>query len=103
MDLSARVITLALAASGLAIVYGLILVWKINKLPTGSDKMKEIAAAIQEGAKAFLNRQYRSIAIIGALVFVVLWVALGRNTAWGFAIGAVYSALAGYIGMNISV
>jgi len=84
-------------------VYGFVLAKLILKKPAGSDKMKEIAAAIQIGAKAYLNRQYRTIAIIAVILFIILWIAIGFLTALGFLVGAVLSALAGYIGMNISV
>ncbi|HUT22578.1 MAG TPA: sodium-translocating pyrophosphatase [Candidatus Bipolaricaulota bacterium] len=96
-------IILALIASLVAIIYGLILIGSILKKSPGSDKMQEIAKAIQEGASAYLNRQYRTITIIAAIVAVVLWLALGWKTALGFLIGAILSGLAGYIGMNISV
>ena len=65
--------------------------------------MTEIAKAIQEGASAYLNRQYRTIGIIGAVIFVILLLTLGKTMAFGFAVGAILSALAGYIGMNVSV
>jgi K(+)-stimulated pyrophosphate-energized sodium pump len=93
----------ALSAAVLAIAYGLVLIRLIIKLPAGEGKMIGIAKAIQEGASAYLNRQYRTIAIIGIVVFVLLWVGLGLTVALGFLVGAVFSALAGYIGMNISV
>ena len=70
---------------------------------SGSERMQSIAAAIQEGAKAYMNRQYATIGIVGVVLFVVLIVALDWGTAVGFAIGAVFSALAGYIGMFVSV
>jgi K(+)-stimulated pyrophosphate-energized sodium pump len=93
----------ALATSIIAIVYGLFLIRSILKLGTGNDKMKEIATAIQQGAKAYLNRQYKTITYIGVVVFVLLLILLGWKTAVGFLVGAIFSGLAGYIGMNISV
>lgn len=93
----------ALIASVIAIAYGAFLIMQILKKPTGNDKMKEIASAIQAGAKAYLNRQYRTITIIAVVLFIVLWLSLGITIAIGFLIGAILSALAGYIGMNVSV
>ncbi len=94
---------IALGSAGLAIIYGLILVWQVLRADPGSEKMQEIAAAIQKGAKAYLNRQYKTVAIIAILLGIVLWFALGPKTAIGFIIGAVLSASAGYIGMNVAV
>ena len=94
---------LAICAPILAILYGLILIRWILKLPQGDGKMKGIAIAIQEGARAYLNRQYKVIAAIGAVVFILLWIALGMNVALGFAVGAILSGAAGYIGMYVSV
>src|SRR3546814_15399316 len=71
--------------------------------PTGTDRMRGIAAALQEGAQAYLNRQYRTIGIVGIVVGIILGVTLGWHVAIGYAIGAILSGAAGYIGMNVSV
>ncbi|MDH3311242.1 MAG: sodium-translocating pyrophosphatase [Gammaproteobacteria bacterium] len=93
----------ALACAVAALLYGAISIkWVLDK-PTGSDRMREIAAAIQEGASAYLNRQYTTIAVVGVMLFLVIYFALDPRTAIGFAIGALLSAATGYIGMNISV
>jgi len=94
---------LALGSAVLAVVYGLLTTkWVLSK-PAGNEKMQSIAAAVQEGAKAYMNRQYGTIALVGVVLFVVVGFALGWATAIGFAIGAVFSGLAGYIGMFVSV
>jgi K(+)-stimulated pyrophosphate-energized sodium pump len=93
----------ALVAALVALAWGGYLVkWVLAKSP-GEGKMVEIAKAIQEGAKAYLSRQFKVIGIIGAIVFLLLWVTLGINMALGFAVGAFLSGLAGYIGMSVSV
>ncbi|MEK7598690.1 MAG: sodium-translocating pyrophosphatase [Patescibacteria group bacterium] len=93
----------AIGASLVSIIFALYLSWKVNNMPEGEGKMVEIAQAIREGAKAFLNRQYRTVGYVAAFVFVILYFALGLSTSVGFLVGAGASALAGYIGMNVSV
>ncbi len=86
-----------------AVLYGLITSRQILSLDTGNDKMKEIASAIQEGARAYLNRQYMTIGIVGVVIFVLIWLVFDLASGIGFFIGAFFSGAAGYVGMNISV
>ncbi|OGY87334.1 MAG: sodium-translocating pyrophosphatase [Candidatus Kerfeldbacteria bacterium RIFOXYA2_FULL_38_24] len=97
------ILILALVSAVIAIVYGLALAKMVLKKADGTADMKEIAQAIQAGAKAYLNRQYKTIGVIAVLVFILLWLVLNFTTAIGFLIGAALSAFAGYIGMNVSV
>ncbi|MDZ7645098.1 MAG: sodium-translocating pyrophosphatase [Woeseiaceae bacterium] len=94
---------LAIGAGITAILYGLLSTQWILKQPAGNDRMQEIARAIQEGAGAYMNRQYLTISMVGLVLFVLLGFALDWATAIGFAIGALFSGLAGYVGMFVSV
>src|SRR3989338_4119004 len=93
----------ALVSSLVAIAYGITLTTVILKKSKGGIRMQEISQAIELGAKTYLNRQYKTIAPIAIIVFIVLWYLLNFTTALGFIVGAFLSALAGYIGMNVSV
>lgn len=86
-----------------AILYGIVVSQMLFKAPAGNARMKEIAGAIQEGARAYLNRQYTTIALVGVVICIILGWLLGEYVALGFAIGSVLSGLAGYVGMHVSV
>ncbi|MBI2012075.1 sodium-translocating pyrophosphatase [Candidatus Daviesbacteria bacterium] len=90
-------------AAGAAILYGIILSVSILSLPTGTDKMREIASAIQKGAGAYLFQQYKIVGVVALVFSVLIYQALGLNSAYGFLIGAFFSALAGLIGMSVAV
>jgi K(+)-stimulated pyrophosphate-energized sodium pump len=94
---------LAIVAGALALIYSIWASRSVLAAATGTDRMREIAAAIQEGAQAYLNKQYTTIGIVGVIVAVILFFALSKLSALGFIIGAVLSGVTGYIGMNVSV
>jgi K(+)-stimulated pyrophosphate-energized sodium pump len=94
---------IAIVCAMAALVYGALSIKWIVALPTGNERMREIALAIQQGASAYLNRQYTTISIVGVILLMAIFLALGWQTAVGFALGAFLSGLTGYIGMNVSV
>jgi len=96
-------VVFALVCAAAAVAYGLITAQWILGLPQGNDRMRQIAAAIQEGAGAYMKRQYTIIAAVGVVMFVALFATLGWKTAVGFAVGALFSGLTGFIGMFVSV
>ncbi len=94
---------IAMVCGLIAVLYGFVTSGQVLRQPAGDAKMQDIAAAIQEGAKAYLGRQYTTIAIVGAIVAVILAFTLGLLSTVGFLIGAILSGVAGYVGMHISV
>jgi len=98
-------VLLGLVGAGVAVAYGLYLTWWLLRQPAGNERMREISAAVQEGAAAYLKKQYTTIAIVAIVPFILLGVyhKLGWGTAFGFLIGAVLSSGAGFIGMNVAV
>ncbi len=95
--------TLIIACGVLALIYGLITSRQVLAADAGTTRMQEISAAVQEGARAYLNRQYTTIAMVGVVILILLGIFLGLHVAIGFLIGAVLSGAAGYVGMNVSV
>ncbi len=108
---SNNAVLIAVICALVAVVYGVLLIRWLLALPAGDEKMREVAGAVQEGAKAYLGRQYRTIAMVGIVVFLIIGVALGAKQGWGlgwetaagFVVGACLSAAAGFIGMMVSV
>src|SRR5581483_5367043 len=101
--MTSSVVIWAVGAAILAVIYALGLTYWVIRKPQGNERMREIASYIQEGASAYLNRQYLVIAVIGVVVAVVLFFTLGLTTAILYVVGAVLSAAAGYVGMNVAV
>ncbi len=97
------IISIAIASSIAAIIVALVLIAKVMREPSGDKKMQDIAHAIQVGARAYLNRQYKTVAIVAVAAAALIWWGLGLTTMIAFLVGAIASALAGYIGMNVSV
>ncbi len=98
-----NVYILIIVCGAVALLYGVYAIRSVLAAPAGTERMQEIAAAIQEGARAYLNRQYTAIAIAGVVIGVLLGLTLGLTVAIGYFIGAILSGLAGYVGMNVSV
>ena len=92
-----------IACGVIALLYGIYTIRFVLMAPAGTERMQDIAMAVQEGARAFLNRQYTTIAVVGAVIGVLLGLKLGMTVAIGYFIGALCSGATGYIGMNVSV
>jgi len=109
MDNTSLTIIFALICAGIGVGYAVYLVFWVMRLDAGSPEMKKIQAAIQEGAQAYMARQYKTVSIVAAALFLLLWIAgfwsdhFGLLTAVGFLVGGVASAISGYVGMMVAV
>src|SRR3954447_13052555 len=98
-----NLLLIAIACGVIAVLYGVVTTMQVLKAPAGNERMRDIASAVQEGAQAYLARQYRTIAIVGVVVVALVYYFLGSVSAIGFLIGALLSGLTGFVGMNVSV
>jgi len=98
-----NLLLIAIACGVIAVLYGILTIMQVLKAPAGNERMRDIAAAVQEGAQAYLARQYRTIAIVGVVVVALVFYFLGPVSAIGFLIGALLSGVTGFVGMNVSV
>ncbi|MBN8890179.1 MAG: sodium/proton-translocating pyrophosphatase, partial [Rhodospirillales bacterium] len=93
---------IVIACGVIALLYGLVATRQVLAADAGNARMQEISAAVQEGARAYLNRQYTTIGGVGVVILILLGLTLGLHVAIGFGIGAILSGMAGYVGMNVS-
>ena len=98
-----NLLLIAIACGVIAVLYGILTIMQVLKAPAGNERMRDIASAVQEGAQAYLARQYRTIAIVGVVVVALVFYFLGPVSAVGFLIGALLSGVTGFVGMNVSV